>query len=424
MDSTTSKTAAPATGPDTELQPTAASPALLAQFGRPAFEAIDEPQPTTPSADAGDKPVEAEGGDKPAEGGDKPAEGGDKPAEGGDKPPGTPPALPSLDDIKLSPQAKPATTAAFDAVKAAARAREAALQRQIDELTQKLGEIEKTPKLNEDVERELRELRAHRDATAVEGDPVFNAKWSKPIETAETKVFSALKSAGADADLLAEIQRVATQAGGLHQIDWDPILKAYPSARFQVTRHVGEYADAADEKRRAAEEAKANQQKWSETRQQALKEVIEGDLNKESEKLNALLDSFPVLQSKDPALKPVYDKVREKATGALRSEGKAELAAGMALSFYYKHLADTAATKLAEAEKNQPAELAAAKKQVAELTAAKTALEKELRAYRGATPRLTPRTAPAAPSEKPTTARFSAPVGALLDEHLAAGGGR
>lgn len=426
MDKTPSANTVPLSGPDTDLQAPKGAAALLAKFDRAnVFDELpnDEDSPARPVATV-EPTTPPEEPEKPNVTETPAAEPAAAPVEGHvaltpTAPEATP--LPELDSFKLSPQAKATTTAQFEGLKAAAKAREAALKTELEAVRKQLEEAKSAGTLSEDVRKELEELRAHRDATAVETDPVFEAKWGTPLATAENKTFAALKSAGADDALIDEIRNVAKQHGGLAAVDWDPILAAYPKARYSVLRHVADHSDAASERDRAAQEARANQQKWSETRKEALKTVIEGDTKQNEEALATMLDSFPVLKSEDPALKPVLQTVREKALSALRGESRAGLAAGFALSHYWKAVADSAQAKLLAAEKNQPAALAEAKKQIAALTTENATMAKELKAYRGATPRPRPQVTPVLPQnggKASIVGAINRPVSELLNQHL------
>lgn len=425
MDEKPSANTVPLSGPDTELQAPKGADALLAKFGRAhVFDSLPNDEDATPRPGATVEPTTpVEEPEKPAVAEPAAAEPA-TPVEGHSTltpaAPATTP-LPELDSFKLSPQAKATTTAQFDGLKAAAKAREAALKTELEALRKQVEELKSAGTLPDEVQKELAELRAHRDATAVETDPVFEAKWGTPLASAENKTFAALKSAGADDALIEEIKNVAKQHGGLAAVDWDPILAAYPKAKYSVLRHVADHSDAASERDRAAQEARANQQKWSETRKEALKTVIDGDQKQNEETLATMLDSFPVLKSEDPALKPVLQTVREKAHAALRGESRAGLAAGFALSHYWKAVADSAQAKLLAAEKNQPAALAEAKKQVASLTTEVATLTKELKTYRAATPRPRPQVTPVLPQnggKASVVGAINRPVSELLKQHL------
>lgn len=409
-----------AAGPDTKLVAPSGSEKLIAQFSKPTFSELDAAPPvetpavtpTPPETPAAETPTPTPTPDPSAP--SPAAEAAVKPVE-----PAAPPAIPDLDSFKLSPQAKPTTAAQFDGLKAAAKAREAALTAELNKLKAELEQAKQSgSQIPEEVQRELAELRAHRDATAVEQDPVFEAKWGKTVNTSAERIFNTLKSHGAADETLTEIRKVAAEAGGLNFVDWDPIIAAFPAARYSIMAALGEYESAMTDRKRAAEEAKQNRDKWSSTRAEALQQLLEGDLAKHEEELVQRLNGMPVLQSKDPALKTVIDTVRSKATNALRGASKAELAAGMGLAFYWKSVADAAVAKVSAAEQNVPAELAAAKKQVADLTAQVAAAEKELTRYRGATPKPRVSGGPAAAPKASFVAQTRAPVSALLDQHL------
>ena len=417
----TQTTLTPAPSLDGDVQPVVASKALLDQFSRPSFDSIgaDDTTPAKPAADPTPEPAKPTAAPTPAPVADPAAPDPDK-AKAAVADPAPPPAIPDLDSFKLSDKARPGTAAQFDGLKAAAKAREAKLQADIDALKAELEQAKKaTGSIPEDVQKELAELRAHRDATAVEEDPIFDVKWGAPVKQAEDQVFGTLRGAGVAEETITQIKQVAAANGGLQNIDWDEIFKVYPGVRFAIYNHVGEYSKALDQRKKAAKEAQQNRDKWSETRAEALKQVLDGDLASQEADLKSQLDNAAVLRTDDPALKPVVEKVRQKALGALRTESKASLAAGMALAFYWKAIADSAANKLTTAEKNQPAELAAAKKQVADLSAQVAALEKDLTKYRGANPRPRLGAPNTVPVGKTFVASVKTPLAARLDAHLA-----
>lgn len=331
-------------------------------------------------------------------------------------------AAPSMDDVKLPAYAKPNTAASFDALKSAAKAQLAEVQSKLDAATRELEELRaNASKVDPAIEKELQELRAHRDATAVEEDPVFQARFAAPLQSAEETIYSRLRREGAPEDVISDIRKLAgTLDEGLLGIDWKSIYAAYPKSEVTVMRALADIDDVQQQKADALKLAKENKAKWAETRREALNDVLQGDHQKHEAELRKMFEQYPVFNPADDVGKTMAAKAKEKALGALKHESRAGLAVGFGLATFYKGLYEASLGRLNATTENQPAELAAAKKKVAELTTELTAANTALSKFRGATPKISGlskspavvRTAPA------PVAEFKSPLSSRLDNFL------
>lgn len=186
----------------------------------------------------------------------------------GTPPPVTPPAptpTPEPDDfdkVQLPPHTKSEVAQSFDTLKKTSRERVAAVQKERDELTAKLKELEGRPAVDPKLEAELKELREFRQKMDVEADPTFK-EFVDEVNANDDLIWKKLKEAGAADEVLTKMKAIGTK-----ELDWEVVLeKLPPVARRYIENKLAVNEDLNDRRIRAIEDAKKNASEFLSERQ-------------------------------------------------------------------------------------------------------------------------------------------------------------
>jgi hypothetical protein len=162
-----------------------------------------------------------------------------------------------FDAIELPPHTKPKTGEAFGTVKALARQRIAAIQKERDELKEKLDAADKLSKdLPEDTKKELEELRKFRQQMDVEADPTFKEYDTKSASNLEA-IYSKLTDNKFNKDAIDKIKEL----GGPANVDWDKLAadgRITPGLKRFIDGKLFENDDLVEKKKQAIDAAKKN----------------------------------------------------------------------------------------------------------------------------------------------------------------------
>lgn len=177
----------------------------------------------------------------------------------------------ALAEVTLPPHAKPATVKSFDEVKRRAREEISTLQTKIKDLETKVPKA--GSKLPNEVEAELKELRAFRTAHDYQNDPEFKTKFVTPIEENNDVISKKLKDSGFSDEQISAAKQI-----GFDKLDWEPVLAKLPSlARRSVEALLLRNEQIGTDKDKALAAAKDNPKNWQEaqTKAQTEKSVAE-----------------------------------------------------------------------------------------------------------------------------------------------------
>jgi hypothetical protein len=174
-----------------------------------------------------------------------------------DPPPEVKPDVDPYPEFKLSPHARPATAEQFTKLKARAQQDIATRESELATLRQKISELESRPAppepLTDDVKAELNTLRAFRESIAIEGDPIFEAKYGTPIQKLDETVLGKLKEAGFTDENLTKVKEI-----GVDKLDWTQVLNSVPALKPFIDRKLLERDGLVERKVEAIKAARTN----------------------------------------------------------------------------------------------------------------------------------------------------------------------
>lgn len=337
------------TGEQEEIAPPVTPPATP-PAAPPVTPPVEKPAEKPPEAPAETPPVVPPAEEPP------PAE---KTAE--TPPPAEKPAAKDLyPDLQLSPHAKPSTSTAFASLKERAFRDLSERDTKIEALTKELQTVKEaaTPPaepLTDDIKAELAQLRAFRESVALEGDPVFVKKYEEPLKALDESLFTQLKGLGLADESVAKIKEL-----GVGEVDWDKIKEALgPRAKPLIDRKLMERDALIEGKSKALENARSNYDAAVKERRELSSLREQEDLGKAQTEFDGYLTKVEALKAKpipvtaspeERAQLTAYNKSLASAIaegrGALAHsgtpEGRAELAAIVALSRVLRTRADAA----------------------------------------------------------------------------------
>jgi len=178
-------------------------------------------------------------------------------------PPVTPdPVKDEFDAVQLPPHTKSEVAQSFDTLKKTSRERVAAAQKERDELSAKVKELETRPAVDPKLEAELKELREFRQKMDVEADPTFK-EYVEEVNANDDLIWKKLKEAGANDEVLGKMKAIGTK-----ELDWEVVLeKLPPVARRYIENKLAVNEDLNDRRARAIEDAKKNASEFLSERQ-------------------------------------------------------------------------------------------------------------------------------------------------------------
>lgn len=180
------------------------------------------------------------------------------------------PAAPKddFDAVELPPHTKPKTAESFFKLKEVARAKVSTLEKERDDLKNKLSTAEAKAKegLSPEQKKEVEELRAFRQKMDVEADPAFK-DYDAKVKNNIDSIYSRLEANGFDK---AAIERVK-ELGGPAGVNWDGLTgKISSTLKRYIEGKLFENEDLAEKKKSAIETAKKNANEYLQGRESAM----------------------------------------------------------------------------------------------------------------------------------------------------------
>lgn len=216
-----------------------------------------------------------------------------------------------FDRVQLPPYTKPKSAEAFAEVKAIARQRISALEKELSELREKAKQGEELLKngLTPEQKAELEELRTFRLQMDVEADPAWK-EFNSQIEQNDELIYRKLRDSGASEEQLTRIKEL----GGPNEVDWDSISDRLPSSvkRF-IDAKLVENEDLEAKKTLSKENAKKNAADYLKSRESSFRSSVESEFK-------SIVPSMPWMKEK-----PVTGTDAEKAAAQAHNKLMAEI---------------------------------------------------------------------------------------------------